>query len=70
MTERAKSRGRLRLDATLEAAEDGQVAWLQVRSASWWDEAQQDMREIGLRGRQGGITGVDVRKIVRSQQDD
>ena len=57
-------RGRLRLDAALEAAEDGHVAGLQVRSASWWDEAQQDMNESG----QGGLTGVDARKIVRSSK--
>ena len=59
-------RGRLRLDAALEAAEEGHVAGLQVRSASWSAEAQPDMREIGLRGRQGGLTGVDAGKIVRS----
>ena len=63
-------RGRLRLDAALEAAEDGHVAGLQVRSGSWWIEAQQDMREIGLRGRQGGITGVDAGKIERSSKKD
>ena len=40
-----KSGARLRLDAALEAAEDGHVAWLQVRRASWWEEAQHDVRE-------------------------
>ena len=35
-----KSGARLRLDAALEAAEDGHVAGLQVRRASWRDEAQ------------------------------
>ena len=38
-----KSGTRLRLDAALEAAEDGHVAGLQVRSASWRDEAQYDV---------------------------
>ena len=52
-----KSGARLRLDAALEAAH---VAGLQVRSASWWDEAQQDMRESVLHGGQGGLAGVDA----------
>ena len=40
-----KSGARLRLDAALEAAEDGHVAGLHVRRASWWDEAQYDVWE-------------------------
>ena len=55
-----KSGARLRLDAALEAAEDGHVAGLQVRSASWRDEAQYDVRESGLHGGQGGLAGVDA----------
>ena len=51
-----------RLDAALEAreAEDGHVAGLQVRSASWRDEAQYDVWESGLHGGQGGLAGVDA----------
>ena len=55
-----KSGARLRLDAALEAADDGHVAGLQVRSASWRDEAQYDVWESGLRGGQGGLAGVDA----------
>ena len=55
-----KSAARLRLDAALEAAEDGHVAGLQVRSASWRDEAQYDVWESGLHGGQGGLAGVDA----------
>ena len=38
-----KSGARLRLDAALEAAEDGHVAWLQVGRASWRGQAQYDV---------------------------
>ena len=41
-----KSGARLRLDAALEPTEDGHVAGLQVRSASWRDEAQHDVRNV------------------------
>ena len=56
-TERAS---RLRLDAALEAAEDGHVAGLQVRSALWREEAQHDVRESGPHGCQCGLAGVDA----------
>ena len=55
-----KRGARLRLDATLEAAEDGHVARLQVRRASWREECEHDVRESGLHGGQGGLTGVDA----------
>ena len=55
-----KSGARLRLDAALEAAEDGHVAGLQVRRALWREEAQHDVRECGLHGGQGGLAGVDA----------
>ena len=51
---------RMRLDAALEAAEDGHVAGLQVRSAVRRDEAQHDVRECGPHGGQGGLAGVDA----------
>ena len=54
-----KSGVRLRLDAALEAAEDGHAAGLKARSASWRDEAQYDVWESGLYGGQGGLAGVD-----------
>ena len=55
-----KSGARLRLDAALEAAEDGHVAGLQVRRASWRDEAQHDVWESGPHGGQCGLAGVDA----------
>ena len=55
-----KRGARLRLDAALEAAEDGHVAGLQVRRAVRRDEAQHDVRESGLHGGQGGLAGVDA----------
>ena len=55
-----KGGARLRLDAALEAAEDGHVAGLQVRRALWREEAQHDVRECGLHGGQGGLAGVDA----------
>ena len=55
-----KSRARLLLNAALEAAEDGHVAGLQVRSALWWEEAQDDVRESGPHGCQCGLAGVDA----------
>ena len=58
-----KSGARLRLDAALEAAEDGHVAGLQVRSASWRYEAQHDVRERGLHGSQSGLAGVDAGRV-------
>ena len=54
---------RLRLDAALEAAEDGHVAGLQVRRASWREEAQYDVWESGLHGGQGGLAGVDAGQV-------
>ena len=49
--EAGKSAGvRLRLDAVR----------LQVRRASWREEAQHDVRESGLHGGQGGLAGVDA----------
>ena len=51
-TERASVALSCALDAALEAAEDGHVAGLQVRRASWLDEAQHDVRESGLHGGQ------------------
>ena len=56
---------RLRLDVALEAAEDGQVARLQVRRASQWDDAQHDVRESGLRGGHGGLAGVDAGHVAQ-----
>ena len=58
-----KSGARMRLDAALEAAEDGHVAGLQVRRASWWDEAQHGVRESGPHGGQGGLAGMDARHV-------
>ena len=55
-----KSGARLRLDAALEAAEDGHVAGLKVRRALWREEAQHDVRVCGLHGGQGGLAGVDA----------
>ena len=55
-----KSGARLRLNAALESEEDGHVAGLQVRRASWWDEAQHDVRKSGPDGGQGGLAGVDA----------
>ena len=55
-----KSRGRLLLNAALEAAEDGHVAGLQVRRALWWEEGEHDVRECGPHGGQGGLAGVDA----------
>ena len=55
-----KSGARLRLDAALQEAEDGHVAGLQVRRASWRDEAQHVVRESGPHGCQCGLTGVDA----------
>ena len=45
-----KRGARLRLDAALEAAEDGHVAVLQVRRASWREECDHDVRESGPHG--------------------
>ena len=50
----------MRLDAALEAAEDGHVAGLQVRRASWWEECEHDVRESGPHGGEGGLVGVDA----------
>ena len=58
-----KSGARLRLDAALEAAEDGHVAMLQVRRASWRKECEHDVRESGPHGCQGGLAGVDARHV-------
>ena len=53
-----KRGARLRMDAALEAAEDGHVAGLQVRRAVRREEAQHDVWESGLHGGQGGLAGV------------
>ena len=45
-----KSSARLRLDAALEAEEDGTLAWLQEGRAVQRDEAQYDVRELRLHG--------------------
>ena len=50
--------------AALEAAEDGHVAGLQVRRASWREEAQHDVRESGPHGSQCGVAGVDARHVA------
>ena len=55
-----KHGARLRLDAALEAAEDGHVAGLKVRCALWREEAQHDVRECGPHGCQCGLAGVDA----------
>ena len=55
-----KSGARLRLDAALEAAEDGHVAGVHEGRASWREEAQHDVKESGLHGGQGGLAGVDA----------
>ena len=55
-----KRGARLRLDAALEAAEDGHVAGLKVRRALRREEAQHDVWESGLHGGQGGLAGVDA----------
>ena len=55
-----KSGPQLRLDVSLETAEDGHVAGLQVRSASWRDEALHYVWESGLHGGQGSLAGVDA----------
>ena len=55
-----KSGARLRLDAALEAAEDGHVTRLQVRSAVRLDEAQHDVRELRPHDCQCGLAGVDA----------
>ena len=58
-----KSGARLRLDAALEAAEDGHVAGLQVRRASWREECEHDVSESGSHGCQGGLAGVDAGRV-------
>ena len=58
-----KSGAHLRLEATLEAAEDCHVAGLQVRRASWREEGEHDMRESGSHGCQGGLAGVDAGQV-------
>ena len=55
-----KSGARLRLDAALEAAEDGHVAGLQVRRVSWREGCEHDVRESCHHGGQGGLNGVDA----------
>ena len=55
-----KRGARLRLDAALEAAEDGHVTGLQIRRASWREEAQHDVWESGPHGGQCGLAGVDA----------
>ena len=58
-----KRGARLRLDAALEASEDGHVAGLEVGRASWREEAQHDAREGGLHGGQGGLAGVEAGQV-------
>ena len=55
-----KRSARLRLDAAFEAAEDGHVAELQIRSAVRRDQPQNDVRELRRHGDHGGLTGVDA----------
>ena len=55
-----KSGARLRLDAALQTVEDSHVAGLQVRRASWREEAQYDVWESGFDGGQDGLAGVDA----------
>ena len=62
-----KSGARLRLDAALEAVEDGHVAWLQVQRASWWEEAQHDVRERRPHGSQSGGS-TNYSKVKKSQR--
>ena len=51
-----KSGARLRLDAALEAAEDGHVVGLQERRASWREECEYDVWESARSGGQGGAS--------------
>ena len=60
-----KSGARLRLDAAREASEDGHVAVLQVRCATWRDEAQHDVRESGIHG--GHVSAEDPRLSLLSR---
>ena len=68
LTERGKSGARLRLDAALEAAEDGHVAGLQVRRASWRDEAERDVRERPPHGSQSVGAGVNAGHVPEKDQ--
>ena len=56
---------RFRLDAALEAAEDGFVAMLRVRRAVRWDEAQDDLKETSPHGGKGGLGGVNCWQFPR-----
>ena len=56
--EAGKRGARLRLDAALEAVEDGHVAGLQVRSAVRRDEGQHHVRESGLHPAQSMRVGL------------
>ena len=60
MTELARVVLRWRLDTALEAAEEGHVEGLQVRSAVRWNEAQHHVRERHPHGGHGGLAGVDA----------
>ena len=60
---------RWRVDAALEAAEDCQVAWLQVGRAVRRDEAQHDVRERRRHGRDGGLAGVDAGQVVQGDRE-
>ena len=55
----------MRLDAALEAAEDGHVARLQVRRALWLEEGKHDLRECGPHGCQCGLAGVDAGHVPK-----
>ena len=45
--------------AAHSAAEDGQIAWLQVGRAVGRDDAQHDVKELRRHGDQGGLAGVE-----------
>ena len=52
-----------RARVALEAAEDGHVAGLQVRRASWREECEYDVWRSGLHGGQGALAGVDAGRV-------
>ena len=54
---------RLRLDAALKAAENGNVAGMQAGRAVRRDEAQYDVRELRLRDGQVSLAGVHVGSV-------
>ena len=50
----------MRLDAALEAAEDGNVAGLHVGRLVRRVDAEYDVKELRLHGGQGALAGVDA----------